>query len=322
MSVTIIKAPPVVAENAPAPRQFSSKMARVKRGHIQYSFEGNGPVIMALHGSPAGCDQSEMLYRDFIDNGFSLLAPSRPGYLGTALEVGRSVAEQAEAFIELADVLGIDKFFIAGYSCGAASAVHLAARYPNRISGMILESPVTKPFEHTSTKGLHGQLLLSNAGSWILQKLITYAPLYSIKRMLDRESTFGQGLNLEARKIFEDDTKRTHALSFLEHCMPAKQRLAGLLNDAQQLANFANDALREVQCPTLIFHGTCDGEVSMSHSEHAAQQIKTARFVPVPNACHLLCVSDRWELVKQMRRDFCSALLRGDTDPFDACRLR
>jgi len=305
MSVTLMKAPPVVAEAKASPRQFSAKMARVSRGHIQYSFEGSGPVVLALHGSPAGCDQTEMLYRDFIDHGFSLLAPSRPGYLGTALEVGRSVAEQAEAFIELADVLGIDKFFIAGYSCGAASAVHLAARYPNRVLGMILESPVTKPFEHASTKGLHGQLLLSSAGSWILQNLITHAPLYSIKRMLDRESTFGEGLNLEARKIFEDDTKRAHALSFLEHCMPAKQRLAGLLNDAHQLADFANDELREVQCPTLIF-----------------QQIRTSRFVPVPNACHLLCVSDRWELIKKMRRDFCSAVLRGDKEPFAGCTLR
>lgn len=299
-----------------------TRMARVSSGHIQYQLEGDGPVVLALHGGPAGSDQSMLFNGDFTENGFSLLAPSRPGYLGTALTVGRTVAQQAEAMIELADHLGIAEFFITAFSCGAASAVHLAAKYPHRVRGMILESPVTQSFKHELTRGLHGQLLLSEMGSAILRQLIARAPLYCIKRLLERESTYGPGVRLEARKIYEDETKRRHAIQIIEHCLPAGQRLAGLMNDAKHLEDFDNPELAKVQCPTLIFHGLNDGEVPFHHGDNAAKKIKNSKLIPVPNACHILFLSDRWELIKKARRKFFDAIIENVPDPFNGIAMR
>ena len=39
--------------------------------------------------------------------GYRVLTPSRPGYLRTPLEVGKTAAEQARAFSALLDTIGI-----------------------------------------------------------------------------------------------------------------------------------------------------------------------------------------------------------------------
>jgi pimeloyl-ACP methyl ester carboxylesterase len=181
---------------------------------------------------------------------------------------------------------------------------------------------VTGSLKHKLSRGLHGQLLFSDFGSWVLRQLITFAPLYTIKRVLERESNYGARLRLEARKILEDDAKRNFVFKTLEQCMPASQRLPGLLNDAEKIRDFTNVDLQNVCCPTLIIHGTCDGEVPFSHAEHASKTIGNSMLIAVPDACHLLCVSDRWELIKKARRRFFKAITDGAPDPFCGITLR
>ena len=85
-----------------------------------------------MHGTPGGYDQSpeEATYR--------MIAPSRPGYLKTPIEVGRTPQEQADAYAALLDALGIDeKVFVMGASGGGPSAYAFAAAYPERTLGLI-----------------------------------------------------------------------------------------------------------------------------------------------------------------------------------------
>ena len=108
-------------------------------GLIEYTLKGDsGPVLLYIHGSPGGYDQT-------IDPGenYRVLTPSRPGYLGTQIFAGRSPEEQTECFKALIDALNIDKVFVMGVSGGGPSSMHFAARHPQNTSGLILFEAVS-----------------------------------------------------------------------------------------------------------------------------------------------------------------------------------
>jgi len=305
---------PAVAQRSDALQM--PRIAALSKGAMEFSLSGRGPAVLAIHGSPGGFDHAELFFGNLAGQGFTLIAPSRPGFLRTSLELGRTVAEQADLMVELLDKLGVHDFFLCGFSCGAATAVRIAARYPERVRGMILESPVTKSFKHKCTDGLHGKLLLSDFGSFVMRQLIDHAPLYSIERLLERQGDYDRlGIRQEARRIFWDNEKRWYALRVLEQCLPASDRAAGMINDARQLEDFENRDLFGVKCPTLIIHGAADGEVSLRHGEHAAERIANSRLMIVPDACHLLCLSPRWRDIQEARLAFLKAVLSGSRDP-------
>lgn len=110
-----------------------------KAGIIEYSLTGsNGPVVMVVHGGLGGYDQARVMAARWInENNFRILCPSRPGYLGTPLESGRSMEEQADLFASLLDHLGIEKVVVVSASAGGPPGYVFAMRHPERVSAMI-----------------------------------------------------------------------------------------------------------------------------------------------------------------------------------------
>ena len=53
-------------------------------GPIQYAERGHGPAALSVHGTPGGYDQG-LVGLEFASTALRLIAPSRPGYLGTPL---------------------------------------------------------------------------------------------------------------------------------------------------------------------------------------------------------------------------------------------
>ena len=78
--------------------EAGSQVVMTPRGHVEYAISGTeGPVILFLHGTPGGYDQGAHFALVAAKEGFRFVRPSRPGYLRTPLEVGRTPAEQADA---------------------------------------------------------------------------------------------------------------------------------------------------------------------------------------------------------------------------------
>lgn len=78
-------------------------------------------------------------------NGFKIIAPSRPGYLGTPLATGRTFAQQGDALAALLDVLGIDRIPVFAASGGGPAGYELAARHPERVSRLVQVDGVCIP---------------------------------------------------------------------------------------------------------------------------------------------------------------------------------
>jgi 2-hydroxy-6-oxonona-2,4-dienedioate hydrolase len=108
-------------------------------GTVEYAEQGTGPPVLVCHGV-FGChaDGVDGWFTRMLGNGFRVIAPSRFGYLGSALPPNATPADQAEAYALLLDQLGIDRAAILAYSAGSASALELALRHPDRTVGLIL----------------------------------------------------------------------------------------------------------------------------------------------------------------------------------------
>ena len=85
---------------SPSVEDFRGCMSETPRtvttplGPIEYAERGDGDTILAVHGTLGGWDQGLVVAEFLRVNGFKIIAPSRPGYLGTPLATGRTFALQ------------------------------------------------------------------------------------------------------------------------------------------------------------------------------------------------------------------------------------
>ena len=111
------------------------------RGLIEYATLGDGeePAVLVIHGTPGGYDQGLMMALRIGPWSLHVIAPSRPGYLGTALDVGKTPRDQADAYADLLDALSISRAAIVALSGGGPSSIQFAAHHPERCAALVLD---------------------------------------------------------------------------------------------------------------------------------------------------------------------------------------
>jgi len=110
-----------------------SQIAETGSGLIEFTRVGIGPIILQFHGGATGYDQTLALSWDVQQAGFTVLTPSRPGYVRTPLTTGATPELAADAVASLPEVLGIDKVCVMGTSGGGPTALQFALRHPERV---------------------------------------------------------------------------------------------------------------------------------------------------------------------------------------------
>ena len=115
------------------------RTAELSHGPMAYVDVGQGTPLVSFHGLYGGYDQA-------LDNARSIgvtgrvIAPSRFGYLGSAVRGEATPADQVAATIELLDHLEVERAFLLGASAGGTPAIRLALDHPERVAGLILLS--------------------------------------------------------------------------------------------------------------------------------------------------------------------------------------
>ena len=94
-------------------------------------------ALLSVHGLYGGYDQAFENVESFSSR-YRILAPSRFGYPGSSVKGEGTPREQAEAYAELLDRLGIEQVFILGVSAGGTPAIRFALDFPQRAKGLIL----------------------------------------------------------------------------------------------------------------------------------------------------------------------------------------
>jgi len=92
----------------------------------------DGPGLLFQHGTPGEATRYEGWFADAGARGLRAVAYSRPGYVSSTRQAGRTVASATDDVTTLLDHLGIGTFMTVGGSGGGPHAIACAARLPDR----------------------------------------------------------------------------------------------------------------------------------------------------------------------------------------------
>ena len=261
-----------------------SKILDTAAGPMEYQQIGNnGPVLLLLHGTPGGYDQAIPI------EGMRVLVPSRPGYLRTPLDTGRTPQEQADAYAALMDSLGIDQVIVMGASGGGPSAIAFAVRHPKRTVALIALEAVSQT--------LSLEELTIEMPFFMSSDFYMWAALSAMKTLMGPEGIVELVVpNPENQRLILDDPAKLKRIeSLMWSSWPMSLRQLGEANDFTQFADIDLNA-SAISVPTLIIHGTEDINVEYTQSIALAEQIPGAILHTVEGADHMMPFSHSEEM--------------------------
>jgi pimeloyl-ACP methyl ester carboxylesterase len=266
----------------------AAQVIETARGPMEYAERGQGPVVLCVHGGPGGYDQGLLIGELFRVNGFKVIAPSRPGYLGTPLATGETPEEQADALAALLEARSIPTAAVVGASAGGASTYLLAARHPDKVTALLEIDAVSRRYQ-LDISPMQEKLFLSRAGMWLTGFLMDHFPETMIKTFLQTESTLDGGEIAERVQHIVKDVGKLAYLRLLMATMSGRfpQRQAGVHNDLTQFMAIDRLPIAPVKCPTLIFHGEADKDVHWDHAVYARDTIAGAELYRIEAGSHI-----------------------------------
>lgn len=288
----------------------ASHLAQTKQGIVEYGRFGSGPAVLVIHGGPGGYDQGFLL-SELAQTDFTVITPSRPGYLRTPLATGTTFAQQADALAALLDHLDVSKTAVLGLSAGGPVALQLALRHPDRVGALVLESAVSQaytPPDAAWQSGL-GRLFLSHSTQerlmWLLNRATHRWPGLMFKEYLKLESTFNkQQIRTRVAQLLSDPQQVCRFIQLADSLVPMSLRQEGLQNDITQLAAIPPYPLEQITAPTLIIHSPYDKDVPFPHAQFAADTIPGAELFSIVACGHFLWLGHDAEKVSAKRLAF------------------
>lgn len=260
-------------------RIIDSFVHRGEKMEFSITVEGENPVLL-LHGGHSNCH--EIFGCDaLINNGFTVIIPSRAGYGNTSKSIGSSIEKAAEYYIELLNHLSIDKVPIIAVSAGGTTGIYLAAKYPERVSSLTLQSAVTMEW-HSSEDNLYkiSQVVFRpplERFTWkMLSAMNNIFPKFIFKTMFSSFSTLNYGE--AADKISKSDIESVRQMN------NRQSSGSGFLIDLKQTGQISKSFLQDIRCPVLIMHSKYDASVPVEHAFYANEQIPDSR----------LCITESW----------------------------
>ena len=243
--------------------EYDAKTISLSYGDMSYVDKGNGEVILSVHGIFGGYDQAFDTCKDFA-SGYRILAPSRFGYLGSDMLGSGTPAEQAIAYAELLDRLGIDKVYLLATSAGGSIAIRFALDYAERTKGLILYCsampPAAKPANYAEYAGPPA-FLCNDYAMFLMNPL------------------FEPVMGMDASTIYS--------------MLPVGERKAGVILDASitnpdMARNYDSYIIEDLQVPTLILHAKDDKLASYADVEKAWDRFPNSTLVSFETGGHLM----------------------------------
>jgi pimeloyl-ACP methyl ester carboxylesterase len=264
----------VGAPRSPSREDFRGCLAETPRtvptasGPIEYAQRGDGEPILAIHGTLGGWDQGLVAAEYLRLNGFRIIAPSRPGYLGTPLSTGTTFAQQGDALAALLDVLDIERILVFAVSGGGPAGYELAARHPDRVTKLVQVDGVCIPGPiPPAAARLAARDALATAQLWLL----THAPRQTLTALFRMAGSDTTAIAADRAAMLAAIPGRTAPLeATLRASLGSARRRPGMKND---FTPFTPAALDRVTCPTLIVHARSDRSVPPSSAEYAHAHI-------------------------------------------------
>lgn len=227
------------------------------------------PAVVLIHG--AGHDHSVWSFqaRRLARLGFTIIAPDLPGHGRSAGPLLASIGELADWIIELVSASGVKRAALVGHSMGSLVALHAAARYPERVSRLVLVGsvapmPVAEPLlaaarnEPASARAMINRWSYTQASQLGASAMPGFSPTGLNLRLMERQAGEALANDLAACSAYLD----------------------GL------------DAARDVACPTLLLCGERDQMTPRRAVAPLQDALRDTpgglKLVVIPNAGHAM----------------------------------
>jgi pimeloyl-ACP methyl ester carboxylesterase len=242
---------------------YGAETVQLSYGNMSYVDTGEGETILSVHGIFGGYDQAYDTCKDFRSD-YRIIAPSRFGYLGSDVLYDGTPADQAKAYVELLDRLGIDKVYLLATSAGGSVAIRFALDYPERTKGLILYSsamPYTeKPDNYPEYAGPPA-FLCNDFAMYLMSPL--FEPM----------------MGMEPSTIYT--------------MLPVDERRDGVVLDASvtnidMARNYDDYHVEDLQVPTLVIHAKDDKLASYADAEKAFGRFPNCTFISFESGGHLM----------------------------------
>jgi pimeloyl-ACP methyl ester carboxylesterase len=267
----------------PIADKYPRNVAQTKVGPIEYTLLGQGPVVLRLTGSMDDCESSggnEAL----LGSGFSILTPSRPGYGKTPLSVGRTAPEAADAMAALMERLGISNADVIAESSGGPTAIHLAARHPERVRKLVLEEAISKYMKDVDPKGFETRKKFYDSQygymRYMLKILARLAPRSLARVTMSIFGTHDPDEAVKRMSKADIDSVCSFYLSWQSSWGAAAS------NDMGHAAD--DTVLNATKAPTLIVHSRGDAAIPFAIAEYTHANIAGSELWEAPTWSHMI----------------------------------
>ena len=268
----------------PVPEGRYAKLANGRR--IHYLDEGQGPVVVFLHGSgngASGYSNFKGNYPALVKAGYRVILPDLIGfgYSDKPADVEYPLSFFVECVKQTLDVIGVDKVTLLGNSLGGAVALAFALEHPRNVERLVLMAP----------------------GG--LNDLPDYLAMPGMAAMF---ATFSSGTPLTVEKMKEffikafvvnpecvDDALVRERFELMKLQNPQVMKTLSVPNLTARLP--------EIKCPTLALWGLNENMMPDSGILRLAKGLPNCRMVLVPNCGHWVMIEHR-ELFNRTVLDF------------------
>lgn len=269
---------------------YPSKLIKTKYGDVEYALRGEGQTILLAHGGPGGYDQALVLGELFRKSGFQIIAPSRPGYLGTPVNFGKTAEEQGDFMAAILDALGFSNAIMVGVSGGGPASYQLAQRHPEKVKALLVIDGICMNYTKAEDiNKIEEWMYLSKPGQWLMGFFFKHFPAAVIKSFLQTESSLDKHELGERVKEIVNDENKFALIDAMFKTMSARfdERIAGAENDIALGAAIDKLPLDNIICNTLIIHGDFDNDVPPRDAKYAHDAISNSQLLWIDKASHI-----------------------------------
>jgi pimeloyl-ACP methyl ester carboxylesterase len=284
------------------PKSHNVRVRGYEVGVYEYGDPGGAPVFV-FHGTPACGAGFAWADQPARDRGLRLIAPDRPGIGASTRLPGWTVAGYAVQVAALAEVLGIDRAALWGYSGGGPYAVACAALLPIQVtsavvcagSGQVGVWAKNEDFEKTDRQ----MLRLAMTRPWLARLILGVSARVARVSPKTAVKSFASQLSERDREVIP--TLGTPAEQIALFTKAFTHGAHGVVADYAALAQPWGVTIETIGVPLEIFHGDDDPMVPLRHSEELAKRAPGAHLVVWPREGHLGTITHVGEVLDALK---------------------
>ncbi|WP_431982754.1 alpha/beta fold hydrolase [Streptomyces qinglanensis] len=233
---------------------------------------GSGPALLLAHGAGGGTEANFGHVLEDLAADHTLIGPHYPGAGGSPRAAGPLALDTlVDAVVDAAVSRGHERFTVLGESLGTVVALRAAARYPERVTGLVLTAgfAVADPLLEFASALV---TRLGRAGEWD-----------AVARIATQSALLGDDISELTAEALEDAVAATR-----EGMPPGTVDHFDLVRRVDVRGDLAG-----IRVPALVVVPTGDRLVLPDSSRRLAAALPDAALVEIPGGAHVLGEQDR-----------------------------